>query len=52
MTEYEASYQEASLVIESKEESIQRTASFQKDMLVREYGELLEIRSRVVDIIS
>ena len=39
--EYELAHQEALLVINSDEEFVQRTASLQKEMLIKEYAELL-----------
>ena len=43
MAEYDSAFLEASTVIESEDESLQRTASLQKDMLMKDYGELLSM---------
>ena len=52
MAEYDSAFLEASTVIESEDESLQRTASLQKDMLMKDYGELLSMGQELLALHS
>ena len=43
VSEYESAYQEAIIVVDSTDEFVQRTATLQKDLLSKEYSELLNM---------
>ena len=50
--EYELAHQEALLVINSDEEFVQRTASLQKEMLIKEYAELLSSGQDLLSLVK
>ena len=49
--EYESAHEEAKQVIESEDEYIQRTASMQKDMLIKEYQELIKMGQDLLEML-
>ena len=51
VVEYESAFREALQVIESEDSSLYRTASLQKEMLQKEYVELLEIGQELLDLV-
>ena len=51
VSEYECAHNEASLVVASDDEYLLRTASMQKNMLIKEYTELLEMGQELLAIV-